>query len=879
MHLQCSSHWRWSLPITVLACAMTVFPGFFAYAMSEVTSPENDAWPISISAAQRPGTYFWCPGSAFTREDIDWNLEQLHRAAFGFVHIVPIYGAQGVESQYIPYLSPQWMGMLDYMVKRAESLGMFVDMTTGTGWCFGGPDLPDWAVDAKARYDAQSGAVSLVPGMRVKRAAPGGEGPMLNPFSPSAMEHYLQRFSAAFEAAKPVLPRAQYHDSFEYQANWSPELLDEFRARCGYDLQDHLRAFFEDSQGENDELQARLKCDYRRVLAELHREYICRWVEWAHAHGMITRNQAHGAPGNLLDLYAASDIPETEMFGAAEFAVPGFRRDPAMVRPGDCDERICMLASSAAHVAHPSGKQLVSAETCTWLREHWHTSLAHVKLQVDLFFLVGVNQLLFHGTCYSPKDAPWPGWFFYASIHMDWRNAFWRDVPTLTKYIARCQAVLQAGTHGNDVLLYWPIYDLWMDSKGMTLPLTVHRREWMENQRVGELAQHLLERGFAFDFVSDQMLADLTVDGKAIRAPGGGYRAILIPACRYMPEETLGQLARLAEAGAAVIFEQHLPQDVPGLSDLPQRRAKFAEQKTRIVQAGAVMTDDLESALSQAGAVREPMVDLGLKYVRRKVDQDWWYFISNHTAKLIDGWVPLGIKCTGATLFDPMSGAYGRLACRQQGNGSEVYLQLEPGVSVFVRAERAPSAISDWPYFRSAGDPIILAGTWSVEFIEGGPELPNPYRIEKLGSWTEAPDSKAQAFAGTARYTLEFSAPAVTAEEWLLDLGDVRESARVRLNGKEVGTLIALPFRIRVGEHLTKGVNRLEVEVTNLSANRIRDLELRKVNWKIMKDINIVNVNYRPLDATRWPIEESGLLGPVRLVPLARFELQDSGSD
>jgi len=106
-----------------------------------------------------------------------------------------------------------------------------------------------------------------------------------------------------------------------------------------------------------------------------------------HQRGMITRDQAHGSPANLLDVYAASDIPETEMFGAPEFPIPGFRRDPAMVREGDSDPRICMLASSAAHVAHRSGRQLVCSESCTWLRENWHASLAQIKLELDLFFL------------------------------------------------------------------------------------------------------------------------------------------------------------------------------------------------------------------------------------------------------------------------------------------------------------------------------------------------------------------------------------------------------------------------------------------------------------------------------------------------------------
>ncbi|MCU0787007.1 MAG: hypothetical protein MUC91_02280, partial [Verrucomicrobia bacterium] len=62
--------------------------------------------------------------------------------------------------------------------------------------------------------------------------------------------------------------------------------------------------------------------------------------------------------------------------------------------------------------------------------------------------------------------------------------------------------------------------------------------------------------------------------------------------------------------------------------------------------------------------------------------------------------------------------------------------------------------------------------------------------------------------------------------------------------------------------------NVLEVEVTNTSANRIRDLDRRGVSWQTFHDINFVNMNYKEFDASNWPLEDSGLLGPVRLIPV-----------
>jgi hypothetical protein len=161
-----------------------------------------------------------------------------------------------------------------------------------------------------------------------------------------------------------------------------------------------------------------------------------------------------------------------------------------------------------------------------------------------------------------------------------------------------------------------------------------------------------------------------------------------------------------------------------------------------------------------------------------------------------------------------------------------------------------------------------VAGTWWVQFVDGGPALPAAYETTQLASWTTRDDPEATRFAGTARYTIEFDRPAGEAADWLLDLGRVAESARVKLNGHEIAAFWCAPFRAPVGEWLQPGKNTLEVEVTNLAANRIRDLDQRKVNWKYFYDANVLTRNYRPLDASNWPLFDSGLLGPVTLTPL-----------
>src|SRR5690606_3475035 len=141
----------------------------------------------------------------------------------------------------------------------------------------------------------------------------------------------------------------------------------------------------------------------------------------------------------------------------------------------------------------------------------------------------------------------------------------------------------------------------------------------------------------------------------------------------------------------------------------------------------------------------------------------------------------------------------------------------------------------------------------------------------QLDSWTKLAGATGEKFAGTAAYETELVPPSGPGR-YLLSLGEVADSARVLLNGKELGVLFCPPFQTPVD--LKEGGNKLRVEVTNVAINRIRDLDRQKVKWQIFDDINIVGIDfsnnrYVPLNTADWPIRNAGLLGPVTLMPVA----------
>ena len=132
--------------------------------------------------------------------------------------------------------------------------------------------------------------------------------------------------------------------------------------------------------------------------------------------------------------------------------------------------------------------------------------------------------------------------------------------------------------------------------------------------------------------------------------------------------------------------------------------------------------------------------------------------------------------------------------------------------------------------------------------------------------WTAfTDDSTTQNFSGTGVYSTTFTLPEKAASEYLLQLGQVHESAKVFINGKEVGILWSLPYQAKIGQYLTKGENTITIEVANLMANRIRYLDRTGEDWRRYHEINFVNIDYKNFDAAKWKVQPSGLAGPVTI--------------
>lgn len=829
---------------------------------------------ITIPQEAKPYTRWWWLGSAVDSAGLNHNLTELAKAGIGGVEITPIYGVQGNEANEIPYLSPRWMRMLKYVEDRGAQLGIETNMATGTGWPFGGPLVPEEEAASRLFFDDDDNATFGRTKQKVKRAAPGGEGFVIDHFDHDAVAHYFERFDTAFAHQQVPFPHTMFNDSYEvYGADWTPKMYEEFQKRRGYDLQPFTYILNKKDSLRTD-ADRRIISDYRETLGELLLEnFTTQWTDWAHRHNSLTRNQAHGSPANLLDVYAAVDIPECEGFGLSDFGIRGLRKDEGFTKKNFSDISMLKYASSAAHI---SGKKYTSSETFTWLTEHFRTSLSQCKPDLDLMFLSGVNHIFFHGSCYSPEGTEWPGWRFYASVDMTPYNNWWSAMPAFSAYIQRCQSFLQWGHPDNDVLVYLPYYDMIYDQPGTVALFDIHSMEKRAPKFI-ETVQTIIKNGYDVDYISDRYLQQDSVTNR--------YATIIVPDVRFMPVATLRRLLQIAEQGGQVMFVKSFPQSAPGygrnkeqkefaalLKKLQHSVSFHPEQAMQTVWgAGSIVTSpSFNDGLQFSKAKMEPMrTEQGLSCIRRSNPEGYHYFVSNLQGKDINTFVQLGVKAQAVALYNPMDGTIGLAKTDGQGR---VRLQLKSGESIILRTfTAAPSEpFTLYRYYQTLEYRAANLTGWTLTFKQAAPvPIDNTYVMEGAPEpWTALNDSLLQVTMAIGVYKTTVNMPKLPSNAaYILDLGDVRETAHVLINGRDAGTLFAVPYRIDITRLLHEGENTIEIEVANLPANRIAQMDREGVEWRHFKEINVVNLDYKRDLYDTWEVMPSGLNSDVKLIP------------
>jgi hypothetical protein len=295
--------------------------------------------------------------------------------------------------------------------------------------------------------------------------------------------------------------------------------------------------------------------------------------------------------------------------------------------------------------------------------------------------------------------------------------------------------------------------------------------------------------------------------------------------------------------------------EVKQLADeLWSREAMLSRQSAREVLLRQGIKPDFEWA-----HLGEPKPEVD--YIHRSDQGAEIYFVANRSTNAAALSCTFRVAGKAPELWDAVSGGHRFAAAYAQADGrTTLPLQLPPCGSLFVifreQAKTHPASAS-----RNGSEYKLLTeldGSWSVSFDPkwGGPESA---QFETLASWATRSESGIKFYSGKAVYRKSFELPpdAGGQSTWL-NLGEVRELAEVKVNGRSCGVLWAPPFQAEISRALKPGRNELEVEVVNFWPNRIiGDQSLPEAQ-------RITRTNIRKL-TTDTPLMKSGLLGPVRL--------------
>jgi hypothetical protein len=872
---------------------------------------------------------WWWFGPTVTKARLEHEMRLMKEGGIGGFEIQPVYPvvlddrARGLVTH--PFLSDAFLDHVRFTAAKARELGLRADVTVGSGWPYGGPQIAASQAAGKLRIervavpagvghapvpDIRSGerliAAFLAPaapavttkelrevsaiddgrlvlpdrapqardvlffissrtGMMVKRPAVGAEGFVLNHYDRAAVDHYLREVGDRLLGAFDAPPYAVFCDSLEvYESDWTDDFLDAFKTRRGYDLRPLLPALVLDAGPAS----AAIRHDWGQTLTELLNErFLAPMQAWARQRGAKFRIQGYGIPPATISGNAGIDLPEGEGF------------------------RWTTLTSSrwAASIGHLFGRPVISSETWTWLHSpSFRATPLDMKAEADLHFLQGINQLIGHGWPYTADGVEYPGWRFYAAGVFNDRNPWWIVMPDVSRYLQRVSFLLRQGRPVNDVAVYAPNDDGW----AAFVPGKVGSFLDALSRRIGpDLLPAILAAGFNVDFVDDDVLAGQAMaDQGTIVIGGNRYRALVLPDVERMPPATLRAIEGFARQGVRVVATRRTPALAPGYLATAADHAVVREAADRLFRGASPAGAFVERDADVAGALAGPLVpDMAVSagrgeigFVHRELDGGDLYFVVNTANERRSFDATFRSAGGSAQHWDAVTGSIRPAVVRRAPGrpGTTVALDLAPYESTIVVLSAGPPVRVMAPAAgRTLPDPIELSTGWRVRIGAAGA----PAEWPALRSWTD--DEATKYFSGVGIYEKTIDVPAAFLRPGLpvtLDLGQprpvtpggpnarmqawvdapVREAAVVFVNGRRAGAAWCPPYAIEVSALLRPGLNEIRIEAANLAINHMAG--------RALPDYKLLNLRYgtrfEPQDMDKVQPVPAGLFGPIRLV-------------
>ena len=709
------------------------------------------------------------------------------------------------------------------------------------------------SADGTLRWDVPPGEwviqrTGMTPtGMSNSPASPLAKGFEVVKMNRTLAQHHFDSFIGEALRRIPMAERKAFTrvvaDSYEMGAqNWTDGFGAQFQKHYGYDPQPWLPVLTGRIVGSADQSE-RFLWDLRRLVADrVATDYVggLRDASKARGLGLWLENYGHwGFPSEFLKYGSESDRIGGEYWVT-----------------GDLGSIECRAASSCANIY---GKKFVSAESFTG-GPAFQNAPGDLKARGDWSFCEGVNHVVLHVYIHQPWEEKSPGVNAPWGTEFNRHNTWFEQGKTWINYERRCCWLLQQGWRVADVA-----YFIGDDAPKMT-----------------GAQKPALPAGRDFDYINGEVIEkSLSVKNGRLTLPHGvSYRLLVLPELATMRPEVLRKIRDLVKAGATVVGLP--PAHSPSLENFPkadEQVRKLAKElwgnentqmpgERKFGKGRIIWGKSLEEVFATSGIpadleFRNQAADAKFLFTHRSSPEAEIYFISNQKDRL--GKIDCAFRVAGRQpeLWDAVTGERRELTDWSVADGRTIIpLEFASHQSWFVVFRRPASApVAKAANFSSFTTVAEVGGAWEVSFAPGM-GAPERVTFDALVDWTKRAEDDIRHFSGAATYrkTIELPARVATSRTpMFLDLGDVHSLATVRVNGKNLGTLWTVPWRVNITDVAKPGANTLEIEVVNVWNNRLVGDAVLPVEQR-HSTILLPTVTK---DSSLMP---AGLLGPIKLL-------------
>ena len=728
----------------------------------------------------------------------------------------------------------------------------------------------------------------------------GGDGYEIDYLSKASLDdHFNHLGRPLIEEARKAGGKIDYFwsDSWECgKLTWTQDFPNQFQKYRNYDLMPYLPVLAGYTIGDTI-VSARFLADFDRTIQDcIADNFYGHFAELCHQNGMTMGSEA-GGPNDIPPIDALKNLGRCD-FVAGEFWVNGHYK----AANGYNNNRWLRLnLKQTATAAHIYGKRIVMAEAFTQQEPHythWSLGPAELKPYANDAFCEGINKIMLHqSTCQPPSDGK-PGYEFCAGQHFTPNITWWEQSPEFFSYLSRCQHLLQEGLFVGDVCYYL----------GERPPVLAPPKYLIPD----------LGPGYDCDYTNAEvLLTRMSVKDDRIVLPDGmSYRLLVLQNCTSPSEEisrevgryqrldvspvpstemsvkVIQKLRELVLAGATIVgapprtsgdvinpresdvLVQQIAAEIWGDLD-GNTRTERRFGKGRVIWGKTprkiLLADGIQPDFAFTG---QDVAADKFDYIHRTTGNVEVYFVINRTNQKEAADFTFRVSGRQPEIWDAVTGEMRDAVSFHQADGSTTLpLELDKFGSCFVVFRKPVGNTTTGKSDRNfpALDVLeTLSGAWDVAFDPawGGPAKRD---FPELKSWTEDTEDGVKFYSGKATYRKTFNLPDKVRgkkQPLFIDLGDVRNVAEVRLNGKKLGVLWCYPWRLEITEAVKHKGNVLEIDVINLWTNRV----IGDLNQPKEKRFTKTHDKFRfDMITGETPLLDSGLLGPVRILESSSF--------